>query len=179
VITTVALGVAGCSDPASAPPTSSPSGTQSSTTSAPPTASADPTAEASAAALAAYRGFRAAQVEAGQTSDARNADLEKFAGDKALADERANLLQLADAGIVFVGAPALDPQVTGVDLGASPSVTITDCVDNTDWRPIHQATGESAAAPGQQLRVPATAVVRAYADRWVVMELTSDRSRSC
>ena len=143
-----------------------------------PTVSATPASDAlaAAAALAAYRGFRKAQVAAEAVANAHSADLAKYAGDKALAQERANLLQLARAGIVVRGAPLLDPRVSS----ASPTVvTITDCVDTTHWQPVYKATGKSAAAPNQPTRVLATALARPYADRWLIQELTTDRSRPC
>ena len=143
-----------------------------------PTMSATPStdAAAAAAALAAYRGFRKAQVAAEAVANAHSPDLAKYAGDKALAQERANLLQLARVGIVVRGAPVLDPKVSS----ASPTaVTITDCVDTTHWQPVYKATGKSAAAPNQPTRVLATALARPYADRWLIQELTTDRSRPC
>jgi hypothetical protein len=143
-----------------------------------PTVSATPDADAlaTAGALAAYRGFREAQVAAEAVANAHSAGLAKYAGDKALAQERANLLQLAKAGIVVRGAPRLDPKVSS----ASPTaVTITDCVDTSQWQPVYKATGKSAAVPGQPQRVLATALARPYAHRWLIQELTTDRSRPC
>lgn len=155
---------------------SSPTARQTSTPT--PTVSATPDADAlaSAGALAAYRGFRKAQVAAEALANAHSADLAKYAGDKALAQERANLLQLAQAGIVVRGAPLLDPRVSSVTATA---VTITDCVDTAHWQPVYKATGKSAAAPGQPTRVLARALARPYADRWLIQELTTDRSRPC
>jgi hypothetical protein len=149
------------------------------TSSPSPTGSPDASAEAGAAALAAYRGFRQAQVAAEAIANAHSPDLAKYAGDKALAQERANLLQLAKAGIVVTGEPILKPAVASVALGASPEVTITDCIDTSGWKPIYKATGKSAAAPGQVARVLATALARPYAHGWLIEELTTDRSRPC
>lgn len=139
----------------------------------------DPTALASEAALAAYRGFRQAQVTAERTADASYQELERYAGDKALADERVNLVHMANSGVVMTGEPTFNPEVTNVALGASPTVTITDCIDTTGWAPIYEATGESAAAPGQPTRVLATALARPYGDGWLITEVTTDRSRPC
>jgi hypothetical protein len=165
----VGLTLAACSDDK---PDANPTGTPTSSASA----STDPQALATAGALAAYRGFRQAQVAAEAAANAHSADLAKFAGDKALAQERTNLLQLAKAGIVVRGAPKLDPRVSSA---SATEVTITDCVDTTDWQPVYKATGKSAAAPGQPTRVLATALARPYADRWLIQELTTDRSRPC
>lgn len=144
-----------------------------------PTPTPDSTALATAGAMAAYRGFRHAQVAAEAVANAHSPDLAKYAGDAALAQERANLLQLAHAGIVVKGAPVLSPKVTNVALGAARAVTITDCLDVSDWQPVYKATGKSAAAPGQPTRVLATAVARPYGDGWLIQQLTTDRSRPC
>jgi len=158
---------------------SQPSSHPSSTPSVAPSSSSDASAAAAAAALAAYRGFRRAQVAAEAVANAHSLELSKYAGDKALAQERANLLQLAQAGIVLRGAPILQPQVAAVSLGAAPVVTITDCMDTSGWKPIYKASGKSAAAPGQPSRVLATALARPYGQGWLVVELTTDRSRPC
>lgn len=158
---------------------SKPSSHQSSSPSASPSSSSDASAAAGAAALAAYRGFRRAQVAAEAVANAHSRDLAKYAGDKALAQERANLLQLAQAGIVLTGQPILTPKIASVSLGAAPVVTITDCMDTSGWKPIYKASGKSAAAPGQPSRVLATALARPYGQGWLIEELTTDRSRPC
>ena len=112
-------------------------------------------------------------------ADAHNPDLAKYAGDKALAQERVNLLQLARAGIIVTGQPILKPVVTAVSLGGAPVVTITDCVDTSSWTPVYKATGKSAAAPNQPSRVLATALARPYGQGWIITELTTERSRPC
>ena len=163
----------GSSQPPSSLPSSSPTPSQSATP------SPDASAVAGSAALEAYRGFRRAQVAAEAIANAHNPDLAKYAGDKALAQERANLLQLAKAGIVVTGQPILKPEITSVSLGVAPVVAITDCVDTSRWTPIYKATGKSAAAPNQPSRVLATALARPYGKGWIITELTTERSRPC
>ena len=170
------LAVSSCSG-SSEPPSSLP--TSSSTPSASASATPDASTAAGAAALVAYSGFRSAQVAAEAVADAHNPDLAKFAGDKALAQERANLLQLAKAGIIVTGQPILKPEVTAVSLGGAPVVTITDCVVTSRWTPIYKATGKSAAASNQPSRVLATALARPYGKAWIITELTTERSRPC
>ena len=154
-----------------------PSAQPSATVSASP--SLDARAIAAAAALEAYRGYRRAQVAAEAVADMTYPGLSTYAGDKALARERSNLFQLARDKIVMTGQPIFRPQVSNVVLTGDPSVTISDCVDNGTWAPVHQATGKSAAAPNQPMTVQTTALLRNYNQRWVVVELTSDRSRPC
>ena len=180
------LGVAilsGCSDSPQVSPSSPRSSSASSSTGANPIPTATPSPDATDAAgelaLDAYRGFRQAQVEAEAAADPHNAELARYAGDEALAQERSNLLQLNQAGIVVTGMPILSPEVVAVALESSPLVTITDCVDTRGWTPVYKATGRSAAAPNQPIRVLATALARPYGEGWVITELTTDRSRPC
>ncbi|MFZ5871534.1 MAG: hypothetical protein ACOYXW_13550 [Actinomycetota bacterium] len=174
VLTVTACGGSGTA------PESAPSTTATSTT---PTVtekpSPDPSSEAAKAALDAYLGFRRAQVAAEATADAGNTDLAKYAGDKALADERVSLVEMAKAGVVMTGEPIFHPEVTDVSLGTSPTVTITDCIDRATWTPIYQATGKSAIAPNQPERLLAIAQARPYGDGWVITDITTDRSRTC
>ena len=170
------LAVSSCSG-SSEPPSTFP--TSASTPSASATPSPDASTAAGVAALVAYRGFRRAQVAAEAVADARHPDLATYAGDKALAQERANLLQLAKAGIIVTGQPILKPEVTDVSLGSAPVVTITDCIDTSGWTPIYKTTGKSAAAPNQPSRVLATALARPYGQGWIITELTTERSRPC
>ena len=155
----------------------------SSSSSANPVATASPSPDATDAAgkqaLDAYRGFRQAQVAAEAVADPHNADLARYAGDEALAQERTNLLQLNQAGIVVTGMPIFSPEVAAVAIGSSPLVTITDCVDTRGWTPVYKATGKSAAAPDQPIRVLATALARPYGEGWPITELTTERSRPC
>jgi hypothetical protein len=139
----------------------------------------DAEAQAAEAALAVYRSYWDAVVEASKVPDPSHPDLEKYAADKALANEQSTLFLLEREGIVYAGEPTLNPTVASVELGASPVVIIADCVDSTNWQPVHKATGESAAAPGQAARVPNTAEARPYGDRWVITNSTADRSRTC
>ncbi len=163
---------------ASSPSTPVASGTHTLSATAP----ADAARAAAAAALAAYRGFGTAVAAAEAIPDPRYPDLAKYAGDKALAQERANLWQLAEAGIVVTGQSISSPVVADVSLGASPVVTITDCADTSRVTPIYKATGKSASAPGQPTRVKVTALARPYAGGaygWVITDVATDRSRPC
>ena len=173
------VGLAGCTSSADTGGTPSASGTTSptGTTSSSPTP--DPSASAGSAALSAYLGFREALAAAQRSANPSEPSLDRYAADKALAESRASLLIQQQAGIVFKGKPVFSPRVLTVDLSGTGSVTISDCVDSSNWTPVYQATGKSAAAPGQPARVPVTAVASTYGGRWVVRSMTSDRSRTC
>lgn len=144
-----------------------------------PSATPDANTAAGKAALDAYLGFRRIQVAAEAKGDSVNRQLDKYAGDKALANEYVNLVQMSKAGVVMRGQPAFHPEVTDVSLGADPLVTIMDCIDRATWTPIYKATGKSAIAPNQPARVLAIAHARPFGRGWVVTDITTDRGRTC
>lgn len=182
VVVASTFAAASCSGPDSSQPADriSPPATTSAQT---PTDTSSPAsvaeAQAAEAALAVYRSYWNAVVEASKIPDPRYPDLEKFAADRALANEYSTLLLLERQGIVYTGEPTLDPKVASVELATSPLVTITDCIDSTNWQPVYKASGSSAAAPGQLARVPGTAEARPYGNGWVITNSTADRSRTC
>jgi hypothetical protein len=56
---------------------------------------------------------------------------------------------------------------------------ITDCVDSTDWVPVHAKTGKSARAPGQKTRVIMESTAETYDGRWVIRTSLARRDRTC
>lgn len=174
-----ALTATACSGSPVTPVSSSSTGAASTSPTLTATATPDATTVAGKAALDAYRGFRKAQVVAEASANAHNQDLAKYAGDKALANERVSLIEMAKAGVVMTGQPVFRPEVTDVSLGAASQVTITDCIDRATWTPIYKATGKSAIAPNQPTRVLAIAQARPYGGGWVITDITTDRGRTC
>ncbi|HWS57848.1 MAG TPA: hypothetical protein VN257_04855 [Actinotalea sp.] len=176
-----ALLMAGCTgapQPALTTPTPAPT---TATPTATPTPSVDPaTAEAEAAALAAYEGFWAAKVAyLAAPGSPEPSELQQYAVDKALGGVRDVARAYQENGIVSRGEPVLAPEVTAVELEGEPSAVITDCVDVTNWQPVFESTGESAAAPGQLNRQVSETQAIFYDDRWVMRETTIYRDRSC
>jgi hypothetical protein len=175
----LSLVLAGCtSDPA--PGVSPSSSTPSPTSPSPSTTPADPAvAAASQAALASYRGYWQAQARS-QANPAKPQDpnLAKYATGSALAGAQSTLLTFRQSGIAMKGAPSLDPRVTSVD-NAIRNVSITDCVDTSNWKPIYIANGKSALAPGQPLRVVVDSVVTASRGSWAVSTSVVHRDQSC
>lgn len=171
--------VAGCtsdSGPIATPSSSSPSLVSPSSSST----STDPAvAAASQAALASYRGYWEAQARS-QANPARPQDpnLAKYATGSALAGAQSTLLTFRQSGIAMKGAPSLDPRVTSVD-NAVRNVSISDCVDSSNWKPIYVASGKSALAPGQPLRVVVDSVVTAAKGSWAVSSSVVHRDQTC
>ena len=177
----LALVLVGCTS-SNDEPDPTPSATSSPTTASPsPTETPTPGPEelAGAAALEAYEQYWDAVIEARSVPDPRSPELERYAGDTALANEQSFLLFLEEQGVRYEGQPTQDPEVVDVQLGEIPVVRIEDCIDSTEWLPVRIDTGESAAAPDQNLRVPNRATVEQIGDQWLVTELEADRDRTC
>jgi hypothetical protein len=170
--------LAGCTEatPDQLPTSSSPT-TQPSASSATPTVSTTPSE--AAAALAAYEAYWAAQV-ASQADPTRRQDpnLARYATGDALAGAQSTLLLFRQNGVAMQGEPVLSPSLTGASIGST-EVEIVDCVDSTKWKPIYVATGKSALAPGQQLRVQVVSRVELADGGWVVTSSVTQRDRSC
>ena len=170
--------LAACTSGASADRTSSPTSPVSASSSA-TTPSPDPTKQAADAALAAYRGFRQAEVRAEAKADPKGSGLERYAFDKALDGVYSAVLYFRQQGIVVRGTPTLNPTVTSVTLGAPSRALITDCFDTSKWEAVYKDTGKSAVAPGQARRTVVTAAVEVYRGQWMVRTVTNQRDRTC
>jgi hypothetical protein len=107
------------------------------------------------------------------------AELAKYAIDKARADVQATVLLFRRNGIAMRGEPKLAPKVTSIKLGQRPSASILDCVDSTSWKPVYEATGKSALAPNQSLRLVRESTAIVYDGRWVIRTSVAHRDRSC
>jgi hypothetical protein len=130
--------------------------------------------------LTVYRGYWAARVKAQASPDKPiPKDLDTYAIDKALTDVKSSVLRFRQQGIEFQGEPVLSPTVTSVQLEDRADASITDCVDSTRWTPVFVATGKSALAPGQPMRVIVESSARIYSGRWVIDSSVAHRDRTC
>ena len=150
-----------------------------------PTPTSTPThepavAEAESAVLEAYRGYWAAKVTSyADPTREQDPDLARFTDDTALSDAQATIFTLRSSGISIPGAPTLSPVVSEIALGDAPTATITDCVDATTWQPIYTATGASAAAPGQALRVLTKSTAFVAEGQWRIRTSIARRDQTC
>ena len=177
----VLVPLSACSSPSvTQSPTVSTSSSGPSTSPSTPSASPDPAASASSAALASYDAFWLAQVNS-QAHPAKTQDpnLAKYAIDKALAGAQETIILFRRGGIAMLGKPTHETDVTGVKLDNPPTVSITDCVDSTNWKPVYVATGKSALAPGQSVRVLVESTATVFDGRWVISTSVAHRDRSC
>jgi hypothetical protein len=161
--------------PTTAPPTQTTRPTPSATPSVDPAV-----AEAEAAILQAYQGYWAAKVASfANPAQPQDPNLAHFAIDTALAEAQSTLFSMHSNGIAFVGAPQLSPVVSNIELGEESTAEINDCVDVTDWQPVYTATGDSAAAPDQALRVPTESTAHFYDGRWTIRTSVVHRDATC
>ncbi len=141
--------------------------------------SLDPaSAEAARQARDAYINLRETQITAYAKASFEK-DLEKYAGDNALAAIWQSLFVYQREGIVFTGRPAFNPQVTEVRFQPYPQVTLVDCFDRSSWKAVVSKTGRSAEVADQNTRVAVTALARPYAGGWIIADLTVDGSQTC
>ncbi|MGW4890730.1 hypothetical protein ACWEQL_00445 [Kitasatospora sp. NPDC004240] len=107
-------------------------------------------------------------------------DLEQYAGDKALADIKASAVYYQDNNLILKGEPKLTPKVTAIDLSGTPNrATVEDCVDASNFLPVDKTTGAPAKLTGTSQPYVQTSSLRIYAGRWVVMESTINRDKTC
>lgn len=180
----VATAFAGLLSSCSGSGSDTPSTTNSSSTSTVPapsttTPSSSPTSTAAASAIAAYNGYWAAQVRSqANPSKPQDPKLVRYASGKALAGAQSTLLVFRQNGIAMRGAPVLSPTVESVD-GSGQIVSVKDCVDSSNWKPIYVATGKSALAPGQAPRVVVDSVVGLAKGSWTVTDSVVHRDQTC
>jgi hypothetical protein len=168
-----------CSGDDDPPATSTPTPSPTATSTPSPTPTTPPLSAEDRAALKVYRKFWDAVVEARSIPNPQSKALPRLAGDTALTDEQAFLVLLEREGVVYEGRPKLSPEITDRDAAPTRAVTITDCVDASDWKSVRVATGEPAAAPGQASRFYTVSRVERVGDVWLVTKVSTDRSRTC
>lgn len=155
------------------------------TASAPPpspaatTTSADPEASAKAAVLQVYRDMWDAEDRAYATGQ-MNADVQKYATDKALTDIKLTVIYYQDYGSVMKGEPVLSPRVTTIQTKTDPyTATITDCVDSSHYIEVNAKTGKPVPVTGGSHRHVVTSTARTVGGVWMILSSVIDRKRTC
>lgn len=149
--------VAGCSsgdgdgdDAASAEP-AAPTAAPSTTVSAAP---ADPEAAVKATALAVYQGFwremQALYADRDGTTEGR---LEAYAASETLSKARSDAGRAHAQGRIYRGKVTFSKAaVTDSDLDSkTPKVTLSSCLDVSQWQPVDADTGKPVALPADRL----------------------------
>lgn len=154
-----------------------PSASHPPVTPAPATSAPDPKAEVRRA-VAAYRSMWGAFVAASNAGDADPADLGRYTGGSALPTLKRGLALNKSRGLTSKGAPTLAPRVTSVGPVAAPiSVTVSDCVDSTNWL-LYKQNGQPADDdPGGRRKV--TATVAKTGETWKVTGFAAREVGTC
>lgn len=172
VIGVVAVSVAlsaGCSSGKASP-------TPSATVSTAPSPAASVTAEQ--AAVLAYKGMWDAFVAAGRVSDPDAPDVRKYASGQALRLIVNALYTNQQQKKVIKGNLKIDPQVTGSSPADQPTtVTILDCVDDTNWLVYKTSGGLADDTPSGKHHT--TATVKREADGWKVSSFILKEAGTC
>ncbi len=135
-------------------------------------------ASASRAALATYRSYQDAYAEAGRRANPDDPRLARYAGDPALVQVQTTLQMMAKSGLVYRGRFRGRLAVTNVSL-ARGTVHLTECQDISALSVVDTRTGTRIPQSGHLSRFPVMAEVRYYKGRWLVVNVTADRSRTC
>lgn len=158
----------------------------SSTESSPTATSASPEALATNAAMVAYEGYWTVSNQANSAPGKQDwhAELAKYAADPALTQRIQALANFASVPAHFVGEPKRSPQPTSVSLQQPPRVTITDCLDVSEWKLVSDKPGEvgkNLNDPNQPQRYKFTAEVVQYQDpsRWLVQKTEPHLDQTC
>ncbi|MFF7995107.1 hypothetical protein ACFZDG_35720 [Kitasatospora xanthocidica] len=130
------------------------------------------------AAYKAYTDYKTAALTSGKGDVNRQAAVASGSAYQLLASD---IFGAQKSGIVYKGALASHPEVTAVDVTGSPAkATLTDCLDTSGWTAVFAASGNNAAAPGQQTRTFVNIVAEQVPDgTWRVSTYTPDRGRTC
>ena len=132
-------------------------------------------------ALAAFTGYREAQVQAYAKASIEGTGLTDYVGDPLLSEVRFSVAQLREQGLVGKGRPTWSPKVTKVDVTHRPfTVEIEDCFDHGSWDTVRKDNGKSVVAPGQATRYLVQSKAVQYDDgRFLIQESKAYRDRPC
>ncbi|MEU0490784.1 hypothetical protein ABZ249_16270 [Nocardiopsis sp. NPDC006139] len=133
--------------------------------------------------LATYEGARGVYVAMlrGETDlDTAGEELEAYATGQAYESLLQDGRTFSEAGIVFEGEPGMDPEVTGVDMDATPAqATLTDCWDTTNWQPLRNGTPLEKAPDQNQRQVLNMRAEHQDDGAWLLTELAPEEGRTC
>ncbi|MFG2489307.1 MULTISPECIES: hypothetical protein [Streptomyces] len=145
-----------------------------------PTTSADPQAADKDALVSVYRAFWDAQLKVYASGSAKDTGIEKVAGDKAYSKVQTTRAYYVDRGYEVKGAPAHSPQVTALNMAATPpSATITDCLDTTDYYKVEKSTGKKVETADDNRRHVATYEALRIAGAWQIRDFDISRDGRC
>jgi hypothetical protein len=129
------------------------------------------------AALTGYRKMWDAFAEAGKTADPDAPALREYAIGDALDTITSTLSGMRDGGTVILGDLKIDPEVVSLEPLGDPTVaTVSDCVDDENWREHKASGGLANDTPGGRHRTTATVDL---AIDWKVSSLKIEAPGTC
>ncbi|MFI5688389.1 hypothetical protein [Streptomyces sp. NPDC051636] len=145
------------------------------------TASADPQAAEKKAVLSAYDAFWTEQVKAYAQGDIKGTDLKKYATKEALGGVMGDVLVMKKAGTATTGTPKHRTEVAAITLsGSTPTATVEDCLDISNWKTVKKKSGEVQPFPSNQpLRYITTGKAEKWGKQWMITKLTPEGDRTC
>ena len=180
LVTGSLMALAGCSESPAEDDSPSASASPSSTA---PSASPSPDGRSRAEneVRTAYLALWREQVKAYAQADIKGTELKKYATKDALARAMGDVLVMQKAGTVTKGAPVNDvTDVTVTLTGKTPTATLRDCLDISNWRTAKKKTGAVQPFPtNQPLRYVTTATAEKWGKRWMITKLTPDGDSKC
>ncbi|WP_257042317.1 hypothetical protein [Streptomyces sp. TLI_55] len=128
-----------------------------------------------------YDTFWAEQVKAYAQGDTKGTELKKYATKEALGGVLGDLLVMKKAGTATKGAPTHRAEVTALVLsGSTPTATVEDCLDISNWKTIKKQSGQVQPFPSNQpLRYITTAKAEKWGKQWMITKLTPEGDRRC
>ncbi|MDG4760341.1 hypothetical protein [Micromonospora sp. WMMD710] len=107
--------------------------------------------------MSAYRAMWQAYAKAGLTANPDDPDLARFASDAALQTLKSGLSSYRSKGQILKGDLVVNPQVRQSSLVSTPpTVTVTDCIDDTRFLVYTAAGSPINDVPGGRRAVEAT-----------------------
>lgn len=141
------------------------------------TKTADPQAAEKRRVLATYQGMTDAETRT-YAKAKLDPELERYAGDKALANIKATLFQQQQDDTVMEGKVKRDPNVIN-DI-TDEEAQITDCADSTQYKEVKKKTGEKIPYSGEQRHVVTATAQRSSAeDKWKIYSYEISRTQTC
>lgn len=140
----------------------------------------------SAQAEAALETYRSAQelytqvVQGDRELDEALPELEELSDGQALEAFTTDARAFEQAGVTFEGTPTSDPEVTGIDAEADPTVaTITDCWDDSVWQPVNEDNQPLEFEDEQPSRRVINARAEQRTEGWMLTQMSPEEGRTC
>ncbi|WP_052499811.1 hypothetical protein [Streptomyces vietnamensis] len=154
------------------------------TVSAAPSKSAtvDPSEAAKAEAISTYTSYWTELPKVYAIPSIDGTDLKRYTAAEALSQAEAGVKNLKTTKSVMTGLPVMtNPTVTDAALDKkTPSVTISSCLDVSQWKIIDKASGKPAVMPSNRVtKYVVVSLVERWPDGWKVLKAEPKADQPC